>query len=69
MTVPNGDLNPEDRARTEAGAANLAGIVAGRLRAASTLLAPPGPKRALDAAWAPILHRGNARRATPPRED
>lgn len=59
------DLSPADRARAMASDANLAGIVAGRLRVARRLLAPPGPKRTLVGQWAARLHPDRPSMALP----
>lgn len=46
----------DDLARAKASDANLAGIVAGRRRAAQALMAPKAPLALLRARWAPVLH-------------
>lgn len=63
---PYADLSPEDAAKARAGDANQAGIVAGRLRAARALQAPPGPLADLKRAWAPVLHRDRPHAAGTP---
>lgn len=56
-------LSDEDRARAVAHAANQRRIQEARVRAAKALLAPPGPARAVRAAWAPLKAAVDARRA------
>lgn len=65
MNPDHPGLDGDDLARAIASDVNLAGIIAGRRRAAEKLLAPPGPKASLDAAWSAILHPD---RAIPPSE-
>lgn len=48
-------MDPEDAARVRASDDNLRGIIAGRRRAARALLAPPGPAKAVKAAFQPLL--------------
>lgn len=47
-------MDDDTRARVRASDANLAGIIAGRRRAARRLLAPPGPAKAVRDAFKPL---------------
>lgn len=60
-------MTPEEDAQAKASDDNLAGIIAGRRRAARALLAPPGPAAAVKAAWAPV--REAMREARTPAND
>lgn len=47
-------MDDDTKARVAASDANLAGIIAGRRRAARALIAPPGPAKAVRDAFKPL---------------
>lgn len=57
---PQAGLEGADLAQAQASDATLAGIIAGRRRAAAALLAPVGPRLATKARWDALLHPDQA---------
>lgn len=54
MTPDQAGMDDDTVARMKASDDNLAGIIAGRRRAARALLAPPGPAAQVRAGWEPV---------------
>lgn len=69
---PYEGMTPEDAARARAHHEDGLAIARKREQAARALLAPPGPAEAVKAAWAPVRHAVEARKAfsgTEPQEN
>lgn len=60
---PYRGLSADDRARAQAHAASQRAIQTSREAAARRLLAPPGPAKAVKAAWEPVKDALDARKA------